>query len=48
VSNVGKHSQGNITGLTMMDYVALPARARVSLTFTGDANGEGFFSIRKL
>jgi hypothetical protein len=49
ISNVGKHSAGNVTGLTLLDFVALPARARLSLTFQGDGNhGEGFFSLRKL
>jgi hypothetical protein len=33
VSNVGKHSAGNVTGLTMLDFIALPARARLSITF---------------
>jgi hypothetical protein len=48
VSNVGKHSAGNVTGLTLMDFIALPARARLSLTFVGESHGEGFFSLRKL
>ena len=48
VSNVGKHSAGNVTGLTMLDFIALPARARLSLTFVGETPGEGFFNLRKL
>lgn len=48
ISNVGKHSAGNVTGLTLLDFVALPARARLSLTFSGEGHGEGFFSLRKL
>jgi hypothetical protein len=48
ISNVGKHSAGNVTGLTLLDFIALPARARLSLTFTGEGHGEGFFSLRKL
>lgn len=47
ISNLGKHSAGNVTGLTLLDFVALPARARLSLTFQGE-HGEGFFSLRKL
>jgi len=43
-----RHSAGNVGGLTGVDYVALPARARVSFLFTGDAGGEGFMSLRKL
>ena len=48
IGNVGKHSAGNVTGLTMLDFIALPARARISLTFQGEGSGEGFFSLRKL
>jgi hypothetical protein len=48
VSNVGKHSAGNITGLTLLDFIALPARARVSITFSCESHGEGFFNLRKL
>ena len=48
ISNVGKHSAGNVTGLTLLDFIALPARARLSLTFQGEGHGEGFFSLRKL
>lgn len=48
ISNPGKHSAGNVTGLTLLDFIALPARARLSLTFAGEGHGEGFFSLRKL
>ena len=48
VSNTGKHSAGNVTGLTMLDFIALPARARLSLTFVCETPGEGFFNLRKL
>lgn len=48
IGNVGKHSAGNVTGLTLLDFIALPARARLSLTFTCETPGEGFFCIRKL
>ena len=48
ITTVGRHSAGNITGLTLNEYVALPARARISLSFECDQLGEGFFSLRKL
>jgi len=48
ITSVGKHSAGNISGLTLNEFVALPARARISLCYEGDAIGEGFFSLRKL
>lgn len=43
-----RHSAGNVGGLTGIDHVALPARARVSFLYTGDTGGEGFMSLRKL
>ena len=37
LKNTGKpHSQGNLTGLTMIDFIALPARARISLSYNGE------------
>ena len=43
ITTVGRHSAGNICGLTINEYVALPARARISLQFDSDHLGEGFF-----
>lgn len=43
-----KHTAGNITGLTLVEFVALPARARVAISYEGETKGEGFFSLRKL
>jgi hypothetical protein len=48
IKDVGRHSSGNITGLTLLDFIALPARARISITFNGESQGEGFLSLRKL
>ena len=48
VSNTAKHSAGNVTGLTHVDFIALPARARLVLVYSGEAYGEGFISLRKL
>ncbi|CAG9326047.1 unnamed protein product [Blepharisma stoltei] len=47
-TKTGNHPAGNITGLTFIDFVALPSRARVSMSYTGEAPGEGFFCLRKL
>ena len=46
--STGSHSSGNVAGLTLVDFLALPARARISITYTGDADAEGFLSLRKL
>jgi cell division protein FtsB len=48
VTNPTKHTAGNVTGLTHNDYIALPARARIALIYSGDSFGEGFISLRKL
>ena len=43
ISTAGKHSAGNITGVTLNEFVALPARARISLIYDSSTSGEGFF-----
>uniref|UniRef100_A0A7S3IAC5 C1q domain-containing protein n=1 Tax=Fabrea salina TaxID=342563 RepID=A0A7S3IAC5_9CILI len=48
LKGAGQHSGGNITGLTLIDFVALPARARVSISYSGDTNVEGFLGLKKL
>ena len=48
VSNIARHSAGNVTGLTHIDFVALPARARLAIVYAGESFGKGFVSIRKL
>ncbi len=48
MQNIAKHSAGNVTGITHIDFIALPARARITLVYTGDAYGEGFLCLRKL
>jgi hypothetical protein len=36
------------TGLTLIDFVALPAKARIAISYSGEAGAEGFFGLRKL
>ena len=43
-----KHKEGNIAGLTLVDFIALPARARISISFSGENTAEGFVGLRKL
>ena len=43
-----RHSSGNIAGLTAFEFVALPARSRVSVTYSGEPGAEGFIGLRKL
>ena len=44
---LGKHSSGNVVGNTCSDYLSLPSRARISITYTGDPS-EGFLGLKKL
>lgn len=48
LKGTGKHSAGNLTGLTLSDFIALPARARISISYSGEAGAEGFLGLRKL
>lgn len=44
----GRHRDGNIIGATATEYIALPARARVCISYSGARIVEGFLSLRKL
>ena len=48
LKGTGKHTAGNLTGLTLMDFIALPARARISISYSGEPGAEGFLGLRKL
>lgn len=55
IKNTGKHSAGNVTGkrglllgLTLIDFIALPARARLSISYGGEPGAEGFLGLKKL
>jgi hypothetical protein len=37
-----------IAGLTMIDFIALPPRAKLSLSYNGERKCEGFLALRKL
>lgn len=32
----------------MIDFIVLPARARVAFVYTGEYGGEGFFGLKKM
>lgn len=48
MKNTGLHQAGNVTGLTLIDFVCLPSKARISVSYNGDETGEGFMGIKKL
>ena len=41
-------TSGTISGLTLIDFIALPPRAKISLSYSGDRNCEGFLALKKL
>ena len=43
-----QHPAGNVTGLTLIDFLALPAKAKLSISYSGETAAEGFLSLRKL
>lgn len=42
------HASGNVTGLTCLEYVILPPKAKLSVAIKGNVTYEGFFLIKKL
>lgn len=48
VQNTTKHPAGNVTGVTAIEFIALPARSRISIIYLGESFGEGFICLRKL
>jgi len=34
--------------LTLIDFIVLPAKARISVAYTGEAGGEGFLGLKRL
>jgi hypothetical protein len=34
--------------LTLVDFLALPPKARIAVTYNGESGGEGFISLKKL
>jgi len=48
LAGVQSHPAGQITGLTLIDFVSLPARARLAISYDGADGAQGFLSLRKL
>ena len=44
----GRHSSGNVTGWTHLDFIALPRQARLSVVYDGEPNAQGFMGLQKL
>eukprot|EP00698_Gefionella_okellyi_P022603 TRINITY_DN750_c0_g2_i1.p1 TRINITY_DN750_c0_g2~~TRINITY_DN750_c0_g2_i1.p1 ORF type:complete len:432 (-),score=120.43 TRINITY_DN750_c0_g2_i1:55-1350(-) len=48
LTSVGSHPSGSVTGLTLVDFLALPQRARIAISYNGEEGAEGFLGLRKL
>ena len=48
LTSATRHPDGNVTGLTLIDFLALPAKAKIAVTYEGETNAQGFISLRKL
>ena len=44
----GRHSDGSVLAASVHDYITLPAKARISLTFAGESGAEGVLGLKKL
>ena len=47
IKGTGKASFGNVTGLTLVDFILLPDNAKLSISYTGET-GIGFLGLKKL
>jgi hypothetical protein len=47
MKGTGKASFGNVTGLTLVDFILLPDNAKLSISYTGET-GIGFLVLKKL
>ena len=48
LKGIGKTSFGNVTGLSMIDYIMLPDKAKLQISYVGDEGGIGFVGLKKL
>jgi len=55
LTNTQKNAVGPLTGLTLIDFIALPARAQITVSYSAQGksdvyfkNAEGFIGLRKL
>jgi hypothetical protein len=55
-NNIGIHKEilqviiifNHFLGVTNIDFIVLPARARISVVYDGETTGEGFFGLKRL
>lgn len=48
IKSVMRQSAGNVTGLSIVEFVSLPSNARVSISYTGEPDSKGFMGLRKI
>ena len=42
------HPAGNVSGVSLIDFLALPPKSRLALSYSGDLEVEAFLSLKKL
>ena len=45
---VRSHPAGNVTGWSMVEFLALPANSSISVLYSGAKDAQGFLGMRKL
>jgi hypothetical protein len=48
MSSISNHPAGNVTGFSCIEFLALPSKARVAITCSGEERSEGFMSLKRL
>uniref|UniRef100_A0A061SEB4 Uncharacterized protein n=1 Tax=Tetraselmis sp. GSL018 TaxID=582737 RepID=A0A061SEB4_9CHLO len=48
LATLGRYASGNTAGLSLVDFLLLPQRAKITVTYSGDEAGEGFISLKRL
>jgi hypothetical protein len=48
VDGAGRMQEGCVSGLSCLDFLALPSRSTVSLHYHGKKEGHGFISLRRM
>jgi len=48
LASTAMHSAGNVTGLSLIDFLSLPANAKIAISFEREEKGTGFLCLKKL
>ncbi len=48
MKSISKGSFGNVTGITLIDYILLPGNAKISISYNGVEGSFGFMGLKKM